>query len=112
MNEMYAPEQIGVPSELGTVLKLLTKSAIRDKPSDLYKWAANYFASQCNRPAAFDENGKLTDNGRETMSHSQPYLQGVHGKPTAPKSKAGGGSSSSSGSPQQQQKQKPSHQTA
>lgn len=96
MNEMYCAEQIGIPSELGTVLKLLTKSAIRDKPQDVYKWAANYFAGQCNRPAAFDENGKLTPAGRETMPHSQPYVAGVRAKPA-------GGSSPSSQQQQQQQ---------
>ncbi len=80
MNEMYAAEQINIPSELGTVLKLLTKAAIREKPqseADVHKWAANFFSAQCNRPASFDEHGKLTAAGREQTPHSAAFLQGV-----------------------------------
>lgn len=82
MNEKYCAEQINIPSELGTVVKLLTKAAIREKPADVYTWAANYFSSQCNRPASFDaETGKITQAGRESMPHSQPYNTGIRTKP-------------------------------
>lgn len=79
MNEMYAAEQITIPSELGTVLKLLTKAAIRDKPSEsnVCKWAANFFADQCNRPAVFDDQGKLTKEGRAAAPPSGAFVSGT-----------------------------------
>jgi hypothetical protein len=91
MNEMYCAEQIQIPPELGTVLKLLTKAAIRDKPADVYKWAANFFAAQCNRPAAFDAAGALTAAGRETMPHSQPFNAATRGAGSKAGGAGGGG---------------------
>jgi hypothetical protein len=65
MNGMYSADQIQIPSELGTVVKLFTKAAIREQPDagNLYKWAANYFAAQCQRPAVFDPQGRITTAG-------------------------------------------------
>lgn len=59
MNAMYSVEQVNIPPELGTVMKQYTKAVLRDKPSDIYKYSANFFAALCVRPPPFDQNGEL-----------------------------------------------------
>lgn len=63
MNAMYSVEQIKVPPELGTVMKQYTKAVIRDKPTDLYKYSANFFAILSGYAAPFDADGQLTESG-------------------------------------------------
>jgi hypothetical protein len=59
MNSMFCAEQIVIPPELGTIMKLFTKAAIREQPKDLYKWSANYFAEQSGQVKPFDNRGQL-----------------------------------------------------
>jgi hypothetical protein len=59
MNSMYAAEQINIPPELGTILKQYTKAVMRDRPQELYKFSANFFANLCGQVAPFDEQGQL-----------------------------------------------------
>jgi hypothetical protein len=56
---MYCAEQINVPPELGAILKQYTKAVIRDRPKELYKFSANFFALLTNQPPPFDERGQL-----------------------------------------------------
>jgi hypothetical protein len=60
MNSMYCAEQIVIPPELGTILKQYTKAVIRDRPQELYKFSANFFASLAGQAAPFDQHGQLT----------------------------------------------------
>ncbi|KAG5486138.1 hypothetical protein LSCM4_06847 [Leishmania orientalis] len=62
MNAMYSVDQINVPPELGTIMKQYTKAVMRDKPTDLYKYSANFFAILSGYPAPFDSEGQLTEN--------------------------------------------------
>lgn len=75
MNAMYSADQINVPSELGTIMKQYTKAVMRDKPVDVYKYSANFFAILSGRAAPFDADGQLRDEGvtvvRKTTSTSQ-----------------------------------------
>jgi Ca2+-binding EF-hand superfamily protein len=72
---MYSAEQISIPPELGTVLKQYTKAVIRDRPSELYKFSANFFAHLCGQAAPFDEHGQLLsqqqNRGATTGSNGQ-----------------------------------------
>ncbi|KAK7197349.1 hypothetical protein NESM_000682200 [Novymonas esmeraldas] len=71
MNAMYSAEQINVPPELGTIMKQYTKAVMRDKPTDLYKYSANFFAILSGYGAPFDSEGQLTENGvNEASSRS------------------------------------------
>ncbi|KAG5506691.1 hypothetical protein JIQ42_06947 [Leishmania sp. Namibia] len=63
MNAMYSVDQINVPPELGTIMKQYTKAVMRDKPTDLYKYSANFFAILSGYPAPFDSEGQLTEYG-------------------------------------------------
>lgn len=56
---MYSVEQVNIPPELGTVMKQYTKAVLRDKPSNIYKYSANFFAALCGRLAPFDQKGDL-----------------------------------------------------
>lgn len=75
MNSMYAAEQINIPAELGTILKQYTKAVMRDRPQELYKFSANFFANLCGQPAPFDEQGQLLsqqqNRGATTGSNGQ-----------------------------------------
>ncbi|KAG5485584.1 hypothetical protein LSCM1_07673 [Leishmania martiniquensis] len=62
MNAMYSVDQINVPSELGTIMKQYTKAVMRDRPTDLYKYSANFFAILSGYPAPFDSEGQLTES--------------------------------------------------
>ncbi|CBZ24311.1 conserved hypothetical protein [Leishmania mexicana MHOM/GT/2001/U1103] len=71
MNAMYSADQINVPPELGTIMKQYTKAVMRDKPTDLYKYSANFFAILSGYPAPFDSEGQLMENGaQEAASRS------------------------------------------
>ncbi|EPY25311.1 hypothetical protein AGDE_11897 [Angomonas deanei] len=55
MNSMYSVEQVNIPPELGTILKQYTKAVIRDKPTDIYRYSANFFAVLSGSDAPFGE---------------------------------------------------------
>ena len=76
---MYTSEQIVIPQELGTIMKLFTKAAIREQPKDLYKWSANYFAQQNGQPKPFDDRGQLVSQGNRptTSGGSGPMVADV-----------------------------------
>ncbi len=88
MHSMYCAEQINVPPELGTVLKQVTKAAIRDapgvnadgtpgNPADVLKWCANYFAQLANAPIPFDSTGRLmSSEARRTASSNNGQAGG------------------------------------
>lgn len=63
MNAMYSADQINVPAELGTIMKQYAKAVMRDKPTDLYKYSANFFAIMSGYAAPFDAEGQLLDVG-------------------------------------------------
>lgn len=63
MNAMFSVEQIKVPPELCTIMKQYTKAVMRDKPTDLYKYSANFFAILSGYAAPFDADGQLTESG-------------------------------------------------
>lgn len=65
MNSMYSAEQINIPPELGTILKQYTKAVIRDRPTELYKFSANFFATLSGQPTPFDEHGQLTSQQQQ-----------------------------------------------
>jgi hypothetical protein len=67
MNAMYSVEQIKVPPELGTIMKQYTKAVMRDKPTDLYKYSANFFAILSGYAAPFDADGQLTESGANVV---------------------------------------------
>ena len=94
MNSMYTADQINIPVELGTILKHLTKAAIRDAPgvtlatkaapssggassssstqqtaaakAEVLKWCANYFAGLHNTQMPFDAQGRLMTSDRRS----------------------------------------------
>ncbi|CAJ1018109.1 hypothetical protein, conserved [Leishmania lindenbergi] len=68
MNAMYSADQINVPPELGTIMKQYTKAVMRDKPTDLYKYSANFFAILSGYATPFDAEGQLTENGVSEVS--------------------------------------------
>ncbi|CAC9455900.1 protein of unknown function - conserved [Leishmania donovani] len=68
MNAMYSADQINVPPELGTIMKQYTKAVMRDKPTDLYKYSANFFAILSGYAAPFDSEGQLMENGTQEAS--------------------------------------------
>ncbi|GET86411.1 hypothetical protein, conserved [Leishmania tarentolae] len=68
MNSMYSVDQINVPAELGTIMKQYTKAVMRDKPTDVYKYSANFFAILSGHAAPFDSEGQLTENGMQEAS--------------------------------------------
>ncbi|CAG9569771.1 conserved hypothetical protein [Leishmania major strain Friedlin] len=68
MNAMYSADQIHVPPELGTIMKQYTKAVMRDKPTDLYKYSANFFAILSGYAAPFDSEGQLMENGVQEAS--------------------------------------------
>ncbi|KPA77737.1 hypothetical protein ABB37_07055 [Leptomonas pyrrhocoris] len=70
MNAMYSAEQIKVPPELGTIMKQYTKAVMRDKPTDLYKYSANFFAILSGYPAPFDADGQLTESGANDVKNT------------------------------------------
>eukprot|EP00796_Vickermania_ingenoplastis_P012055 gene12055-8307_t len=51
--------QVNIPPELGTVMKQYTKAVLRDKPTNVYKYSANFFSALCGRAAPFDQEGEL-----------------------------------------------------
>lgn len=67
MNAMFSVEQIKVPPELGTIMKQYTKAVMRDKPTDLYKYSANFFAILSGYAAPFDADGQLTESGADGL---------------------------------------------
>lgn len=73
MNAMYCVEQVRVPPELGTVMKQYTKAVLRDKPQDVYKYSANFFAILCGRPAPFDAEGQLVEGGEVAVSQTSGH---------------------------------------
>lgn len=70
MNSMYCAEQINIPADLGVVLKQYTKAVIRDRPKELYKYSANFFAALIGEPAPFDEQGQLTSQQQQRSAGS------------------------------------------
>lgn len=52
---LYSADQIKVPADLGAVLKEFTKEVIRVKPSDIARYAANYFAKRAGLALPFPE---------------------------------------------------------
>lgn len=75
---LYSAEQIKIPEDLGTIIKIFTKDVIRANPSpqDLYKWSANYFAIKSgNKPPfrlknhpEYDTEENATDKGADKHS--------------------------------------------
>lgn len=70
MNAMYSVEQVNIPPELGTVMKQYTKAVLRDKPSNVYKYSANFFAALCGRNAPFDQNGALSPDYEDSLKRN------------------------------------------
>lgn len=74
---MYSVEQVNVPPELGTIMKQYTKAVLRDKPQDVYKYSANFFALLSGRPAPFDQEGQLAEDAlsvpNDTAINSQQF---------------------------------------
>ncbi|EPY30986.1 hypothetical protein STCU_03717 [Strigomonas culicis] len=58
MNSIYSVEQVNIPPELGTILKQYTKAVIRDKPNNVYKYSANFFAMLSGKPIPFEQDGE------------------------------------------------------
>jgi len=78
MNSMYCAEQINIPPELGAVLKQLTKAVLRDKPKELYKYSANFFAELKGQQLPFDTQGQLVSReARSTGSAGGPMVADV-----------------------------------
>ena len=73
---MYCAEQIHIPADLGVVLKQYTKAVIRDRPKELYKYSANFFAALIGEPAPFDEQGQLTSQQQQRSAGSGSAGQG------------------------------------
>ncbi|ORC84347.1 cAMP-dependent protein kinase dimerization/docking domain [Trypanosoma theileri] len=70
MESIFCVEQINVPPELGTIMKQYTKAVLRDRPEDLYKYSANFFAALCGQSAPFDKDGQYVESrGYEPMEH-------------------------------------------
>ncbi|KAG5510596.1 hypothetical protein JKF63_06893 [Porcisia hertigi] len=85
MNAMFSADQINVPPELGTIMKQYTKAVIRDQPTDLYKYSANFFAILSGYAAPFDGEGQLTENGvSEDVTRSiEPAMSDLQRVPNA-----------------------------
>ncbi|RNF10868.1 cAMP-dependent protein kinase dimerization/docking domain [Trypanosoma rangeli] len=70
MESIFCVEQVNVPPELGTIMKQYTKAVLRDRPQDLYKYSANFFAALCGQAAPFDKDGQYVEScEQETMEH-------------------------------------------
>lgn len=80
MNSMYSVEQIKVPTELGTIMKQYTKAVMRDKPTDLYKYSANFFAILSGYAAPFDADGQLTESGANGVKSASDAPMGAGSK--------------------------------
>ncbi|KPI83269.1 hypothetical protein ABL78_7701 [Leptomonas seymouri] len=80
MNAMYSEDQIKVPPELGTIMKQYTKAVMRDKPTDLYKYSANFFAILSGYPAPFDGDGQLTESGVGDVKNASGALTGTNSR--------------------------------
>lgn len=80
MNSMYSVEQIKVPAELGTIMKQYTKAVMRDKPTDLYKYSANFFAILSGYGAPFDAEGQLTESGANGVKSASDGPAGAGSK--------------------------------
>eukprot|EP00744_Colponema_vietnamica_P013670 GILI01019158.1.p1 GENE.GILI01019158.1~~GILI01019158.1.p1 ORF type:complete len:176 (-),score=40.03 GILI01019158.1:165-692(-) len=72
MNSMYCAEQINIPPELGSILKQYTKAVIKERPADVYKFSANFFASLSGSVPPFDQRGQLVsgEGGRQATTTS------------------------------------------
>ncbi|ESL10182.1 hypothetical protein TRSC58_02089 [Trypanosoma rangeli SC58] len=62
MESIFCLEQVNVPPELGTIMKQYTKAVLRDRPQDLYKYSANFFAALCGQAAPFDKDGQFVES--------------------------------------------------
>ncbi|CCW66740.1 unnamed protein product [Phytomonas sp. Hart1] len=62
MDALYAVEQVHIPQELGAIMKQYTKAILRDEPTDVYKYSANFFAIISGRCPPFDENGVYVED--------------------------------------------------
>ncbi|KEG12009.1 cAMP-dependent protein kinase dimerization/docking domain [Trypanosoma grayi] len=62
MESIFCIEQVNVPPELGTIMKQYTKAVLRDRPEDLYKYSANFFAALCGQAAPFDKDGQFVES--------------------------------------------------
>lgn len=60
---MYSVDQVNIPPELGTVMKQYTKAVLRDKPTNVYQYSANFFAALCGKIPPFDPDGTLSREG-------------------------------------------------
>ncbi|KAF8306543.1 cAMP-dependent protein kinase dimerization/docking domain [Trypanosoma cruzi] len=70
MESIFCVEQVNVPPELGTIMKQYTKAVLRDRPQDLYKYSANFFAALCGQSAPFDKDGNFVEARElEPMEH-------------------------------------------
>ncbi|RNF06754.1 cAMP-dependent protein kinase dimerization/docking domain [Trypanosoma conorhini] len=70
MESIFCVEQVNVPPELGTIMKQYTKAVLRDRPQDLYKYSANFFAALCGQAAPFDKDGHFVEaREQEAMEH-------------------------------------------
>ncbi|EAN80313.1 hypothetical protein, conserved [Trypanosoma brucei brucei TREU927] len=65
MESIFCVEQVNVPPELGTIMKQYTKAILRDRPADLYKYSANFFAALCGQAAPFDKDGRFIEEEGE-----------------------------------------------
>nr|CCC95894.1 unnamed protein product [Trypanosoma congolense IL3000] len=68
MESIFCVEQVNVPPELGTIMKQYTKAILRDRPIDLYKYSANFFAALCGQPAPFDKDGHFVGEGEQGIT--------------------------------------------
>ncbi|CCW64622.1 unnamed protein product [Phytomonas sp. EM1] len=62
MDALYSVEQVHIPPELGTIMKQYTKAILRDEPTDVYKYSANFFAIISGKCPPFDENGVFVED--------------------------------------------------
>lgn len=71
---LYCSEQIAIPQDLGSIIKIFTKDAIRAQPSpeDLYKWSANYFAVKAGQKPPFRLKNHPEDNTQSEEPKRNP----------------------------------------
>ncbi|KAG8340784.1 hypothetical protein ERJ75_000090200 [Trypanosoma vivax] len=74
MESIFCVEQINVPPELGTIMKQYTKAILRDRPEDLYKYSANFFAALCGQAAPFDKDGHYVEQQEYRSVHHFPNV--------------------------------------
>lgn len=72
---LYCAEQIHIPQDLGSIIKIFTKDVIRANPlpKDLYKWSANYFAIKSGNKPPF----RLKNHPEYNTEENLPVYEGV-----------------------------------